>query len=266
MRALSLLLHDVFERDPSESGFSGPAADRYKLSVRELDAQLRGLSSVRRDAPILVPRRWPGRGTDTPFLLTVDDGGVSFYTRVADRLEALGWRAHCFVTTSCVGRAGFLDVRQIRELHRRGHVIGTHSVSHPTRFSACGWDEMVREWTESRRVLTDLLGEDVTVGSVPGGYFSPTVAAAAREAGLSVLFTSEPTTRVWTVCGCLVLGRFSLRRGHRPDFAARLGGMRTSTLWREWLVWNAKKRAKALLGSIYPRVTAGARPHAELAR
>ena len=66
---------------------------------------------------------------------TFDDGGVSYYTVVADRLEAQGWRGHCFVSTDFIGQRGFLTAAQIRELDARGHVIGSHSASHPARFS-----------------------------------------------------------------------------------------------------------------------------------
>ena len=43
-----------------------------------------------------------------------------------------------------------------------------------------------------------LLGHQVVAASLPGGYYSPRVADTAREAGLQVLFTSEPTTAVPT--------------------------------------------------------------------
>lgn len=253
-RLLSLLLHDVYTRGPSESGFSGPAADRYKLGAAEFEAQLAALARVRDDRPMLVSELSGEEREGVPVAITVDDGGVSYYTRVAERLEALGWRGHCLVTTDFIGRPGFLEKRQIQELHARGHLIGTHSVSHPNRFAACKWKEMVREWKESRKALQDVLGDDVTVGSVPGGYSSSRVAQAACEAGLKVLFTSEPETRVRSVGGCIMLGRFTLRRGCRADLAARFARLEPSTLLREWVGWNTKKMLKALLGEGYPRL------------
>ncbi len=54
MRTVSLLFHDVYAADPRESGFASPAADRYKLSLQQFDAQLAGLAQVRADAPVLV--------------------------------------------------------------------------------------------------------------------------------------------------------------------------------------------------------------------
>ena len=80
----------------------------------------------------------------------------------------------------------------------------------------------MEEWRNSRRTLSDILGEDVTVASVPGGYYSNTVALAASAAGIRVLFTSEPTTRCYFVDDCLVIGRYCLRTGTPPATAARL--------------------------------------------
>jgi len=254
MRLVTLLFHDVYEADPSESGFSGPAADRYKLTRAAFDAQLSGLHGARSDRPILATELPLPGSAAPPFAITVDDGGVSYYTIVAERLEWLGWRGHCFVTTGMIGRPGFLDTTRIRELHRRGHVIGSHSVSHPARFSAGSREEMVREWAESRALLADILGEDVTVASVPGGYFSPAVAETAREAGLRVLFTSEPETRVAPVAGCVVAGRFTIRPGRRADLARDLGTLRSSAVLREFMVWNGKKLMRACLGAAYPRL------------
>jgi peptidoglycan/xylan/chitin deacetylase (PgdA/CDA1 family) len=238
MKTVSLLFHDVYEADPRESGFASEAADRYKLSVREFDAQLSGLKDVA-----------PGR-----VAMTVDDGGVSYYTQVADRLEAHGWRGHCFVSTDFIGARGFLDARQLRELDARGHVIGSHSASHPSRISACTPDAIRREWAGSRRILEDLLGHEVSVGSVPGGYHSRQVARAAREAGLRVLFTSQPTRTVGEEQGCTVIGRFTIRRGDPLDLARRLVLPSPWARRAAWASWNAKGLVKPLLGQSYGRV------------
>ena len=40
MQPVSLLFHDVFLERPDESGFVSPAADRYKLPLRDFEAQL----------------------------------------------------------------------------------------------------------------------------------------------------------------------------------------------------------------------------------
>jgi peptidoglycan/xylan/chitin deacetylase (PgdA/CDA1 family) len=266
MRIVSLLFHDVYVADPGESGFVSQAADRYKLALADFEAQIRGVAAVRQTAPICAPAipdsaraelvevRASTSDITLPFALTVDDGGLSYGSVVADRLEARGWRGHCFVTTNWIGERGFLDVAQIRDLDARGHVIGSHSASHPTRFSACTRVQMVEEWRRSRAALEDVLGHEVRTASVPGGYFSTIVARTAAEAGLSVLFTSEPTTTVRAVDGCVVVGRFAVRAGCPADFSANLVSPSARARCAEWASWNAKKLVKPLLGSSYGRV------------
>jgi peptidoglycan/xylan/chitin deacetylase (PgdA/CDA1 family) len=238
MRTVSLLFHDVYATDPRESGFASEAADRYKLSVGAFDAHLGAIADA----------------GDTPFLITVDDGGVSYYTMLAERLEARGWRGHCFVSTNQIGMRGFLDATQIRELDRRGHLIGSHSASHPTRFSICTPAQMREEWTVSRTVLEDILGHEVTIASVPGGYYSKAVARSAAASGVRMLFNSEPVTKLDEVDGCSVAGRFTIRRGDPPALSKRLLLPAPWARWSAWTKWNAKGLAKPILGPAYMRV------------
>ncbi len=254
MRAVSLLFHDVFLRDTSESGFWSAAADRYKLPLADFDAQLVGLATARADAPILARDLAKSRRSQgCPFLITVDDGGVSYYTVVAERLEELGWRGHCFVSTDFIGHPGFLSAAQIRELHARGHVIGTHSASHPSPFSACSAEQMRHEWSQSRQVLEDVLGHAVTSASVPGGYYSRAVAESAAEQGLRVLFTSEPTRRVGCIHECAIVGRYTIRRSSPSALAGKLAGPSPWARVCAWASWNTKGLVKPLMGSGYAR-------------
>lgn len=259
---LSLLYHDVYSEYPGESGFEGGAADRYKLPLADFEVQLRRLDAMLETPPVLVtgPRDLVAHGV--PVALTVDDGGLSYHSLVAERFEARGWRGHCFMTTGCIGRPGFLHKHHLRELHVRGHLIGTHSVTHPVRFAACAPEQMLQEWRDSRSALQDILGVDVTTASVPGGYFSARVARAAAAAGLTVLFTSEPETRVREIAGCAVLGRFAIRRGSSPDYPTKLLSNAPAARYGAWLSWNGKKALKALLGSGYAQL-AGRTAHTD---
>lgn len=236
---VSLLFHDVYLRHPGESGFSSAGADRYKLPIDRFTSQLEGLAQAR---------------DPLPFVTTFDDGGVSFYTLVADRLDALGWRGHCFVTTDCIGRAGFMNARQLRELDERGHVIGSHSASHPPRFRTCGRAQLLEEWRRSRDTLQELLGHAVLTASVPGGSLSREVARAASDAGVRVLFTSEPVTAIRNVRRCAVIGRFAIRHSSPIDLSKRLVRAAPYTRWREWAAWNVKSAIKPLLGPSYERL------------
>lgn len=261
-RVIALEYHDVVPAgDFSSSGFSGPGADSYKLTTANFDAHLTAVAGTGSSAELpaaQVAARIAGNGGEpgTRVLITFDDGGRSALTEIAPRLEALGWCGHFFMTTGQIGAPGFLTASDLRELHARGHVVGSHSHSHPVRMSACTLDALRHEWTESVRLLSDILGVPVRTASVPGGYFSRVVAQTAADAGLQVLFTSEPTSRPMRVGACTVLGRYTLRRDDPGSRAAALVAEAHGARVRQWSIWNAKKVLKALGGESYLRARA----------
>lgn len=236
---MCLLFHDVYRRHPHESGFCSPAADRYKLTLDRFEDHLLALAAAE---------------ASLPFVLTFDDGGASFYTMVADRLETVGWRAHCFIPTDFIGRRGFMSRRELQEIDRRGHLIGSHSASHPTPISARARDRIVREWIRSREVLQDILGHDVATASVPGGFYSRRVGEAAVEAGIHTLFTSEPVTRSRMIGGCTLAGRFAIRHGTSPRRCASLVRASPWSRWAALADWKAKAAVKPILGTAYVHV------------
>ncbi|MGH9833538.1 MAG: polysaccharide deacetylase family protein, partial [Blastocatellia bacterium] len=162
-----------------------------------------------------------------------------------------GWRGHFLVATDYIDTPPFVSRGQIRELRARGHVIGTHSCSHPLRMASQGWDRLLREWRDSVSELSDILGHRIEVGSIPGGQFSKRVAEAAAEAGLKILFTSEPTANCWTQHGCLLLGRYAIQRRTSAQEAAALATGRFVPCARQSLIWNAKKITKKIGGEYY---------------
>jgi len=118
--------------------------------------------------------------------------------------------------------------------------------------SYCDWNELVDEWKKSISKLSDIIGEQVNIASVPGGYFSNKVAKAASACGIRVLFTSEPIKKIYYVDKCLVLGRYTLLRGMSPRISAGLSS-RSKSLYqiKQYLYWNIKKSAKLIGGRHY---------------
>jgi peptidoglycan/xylan/chitin deacetylase (PgdA/CDA1 family) len=246
MQALAIMYHDVVENgDFESSGFPGEGAHVYKLRredfERHLDAIAKATTEVRTVCQL------EGR----PVLLTFDDGGVSSLHPIADLLESHGWRGHFFITTDRIGTPGFLTEAQLRELHRRGHIVGSHSRSHPTRMAALTRAELDGEWRESLARLSGVLGDTVKVASVPGGYYSREVGESAAAAGVEALFTSEPTSRVGMLNGCRVFGRYVVQRGMRPEWSAGFAAGSPGRCWRQSALWKIKRIAKSLGGGMY---------------
>lgn len=255
MRAISILYHDVVTKDrPDSSGFPGRDAAAYKLERDEFERHLEAIAGAAHERPATAQEllNWTGKGF--PFLLTFDDGGLSAYTCIADLLEKYGWYANFFITTDYIDSPSFLTKEQLRELRKRGHTIGSHSCSHPTRMSHCSWERLLEEWERSVHVLSDILGEQVSVASLPGGYYSTQVAEAAFRAGIRVLFISEPTTRCHFVEGCLILGRYTIWRGMPPETAAGIVAGKLSPRLKQFAFWNLKRLAKTLGGKYYLRL------------
>ncbi|MEP6536725.1 MAG: polysaccharide deacetylase family protein [Bryobacteraceae bacterium] len=247
MKVFSLMYHDVVEPGAwDSSGFPGTGAAVYKLERAEFGRHLdaiaaTGASVVRATEPLV----------DGSAMLTFDDGGVGAISLAAEIIEKHGWVGHFFVTTDRIGTAGFLSREQIQEMRRRGHVIGSHSCSHPTRMANCTREELQREWSESVRVLEDILGEPVPVASVPGGYYSRVVGATAAEAGIRVLFNSEPTAAVSRTGECLLLGRYWIQRGMPAGLSGAFAAGRLGPRWKQSALFQIKKVAKAAGGKTY---------------
>ncbi len=244
------MYHDIMDPDVKrKSGFYGVGAEVYKVSVGDFREQLAGLAAA-------FPGQAPALDGKAPFALTFDDGGVSATEVVAGLLSERGWLCHVFVVTGFIGMPGFVSASGLRALKAGGHGIGTHTVSHPHRLQALPYAQIAREWAESRARLQDLLGCDVTSGSVPGGFCNRPVREAAIEAGLTLLMTSEPTTRCYAAAGMTVCGRFAVLGRDEPKAAVALAKQAHARRIRAWR-WHALSVAKGALGPVYPAVREG---------
>lgn len=255
MRAISIMYHDVVDGAAYDaSGFPDADAALYKLGREQFARHLQALAAALPAPPVLVQELSSMASDTMPVMLTFDDGGLSAHTHIAGMLERAGWRGHFFITAGKINAPSFVTSEQVRELHERGHVIGSHSLTHPLRMAHCSWDEMVREWRLSIEKLSDIIGHRVRVASVPGGNFSTDVARAAALAGIETLFTSEPVTKSLRVENCLVLGRYTIQRWMSERTVAALATGKVAPRLRQFALWNAKKATKALGGEYYLRV------------
>jgi peptidoglycan/xylan/chitin deacetylase (PgdA/CDA1 family) len=243
VRSISLCLHDVLDIEQVKPG------DVYTLKLVDFNVHLR---AIERQKPsiqtICSPYDW---GNQVPVFLTFDDGTAGAYMFAAARLEDYGWRGHFFITTDWIGREGYMDPDQIRDLHNRGHVIGSHSCSHPERMSQLAPHDQVREWKDSCDILSGVVKRPIKTASVAGGYYSKAVAQAAVSAGIKVLFNSEPTSTTAFVDGCLILGRYSVQSFTMPNVSAAIAAGHCWPRWKQTVIWDAKRTVKALGGESY---------------
>ena len=231
-----LMYHDIVTKDDKSSGFQNDSAFQYKVEESFFEEQVKAL-----------------QGKDVVF--TFDDGGVSFFTKAAPILEKYGFKGVFFISTKHIGTPGFLTTEQVRELERRGHIIGSHSHSHPNNIASLSYKEMDEEWRKSARILKDILGHQISMASIPNGYGSNKLNASALAAGFTELFTSVPTTKVSFQNGQQIIGRYVVHCDMTTDDVIAI----VTDIGRRkkmYLRWWGLEQAKKVLGSSYDRVKA----------
>ena len=184
----------------------------------------------------------PRKRAHPDVVLTFDDGGSSALA-AATALEARSWRGVFFVTTSKIGTSGFLSDTDIKALADRGHVIGSHSHSHPTYMGRLSRAQIEQEWRESRAALGDILGSLPTRHRFRAAS-SPGRRPRSRRNGVSSAHDLGAARGRAGPRGIAAYGRYAVWSTTPADRAAAYAsGVRTAQL-RLWLEWKAKDIVK----------------------
>lgn len=235
MSNITLMYHDVLNEQCPYSGFQKVGALQYTIESKILDLQLKlteGMDNIQ---------------------FTFDDGGESFYYVIAKLLENYNRKGVFFISTSYIGSEFFLSEEQIRELDRRGHIIASHSHTHPNKISSLSREECVNEWKESKLVLENILGHNVNVASVPGGAVSDMVIDCMIEAGFQTIYTSEPTLKIVRKGNATICGRYGIKK---ETTIARFKKIISNPFHRKMMLMHyyILIGAKQILGSHYNNI------------
>jgi peptidoglycan/xylan/chitin deacetylase (PgdA/CDA1 family) len=237
--------HDVTDV-PTDSGFQRNGALPFKLGTRLFREHLDGIGEAPLSPALVTDVDLAGPGRH--LFLTFDDGGKSALS-VGEELCRRGWRGHFFISTGLIGQRTFLNVAELRELRSCGHILGSHSHTHPDIYRELDWERMVVEWRQSSDFLAQHLGETCLTGAVPGGEISRAVLRSAATAGLHYLFTSEPWLRPRVVGGCWILGRFCAKAS---TTAEEIAGLARFQGWSsKLLVRRIKAAARRSIPPLY---------------
>ena len=208
MKRIYLMYHDVYESDTHESGFIGEDDMPYKIKASDFENQVKSLSDYCQTANL----------TKDSVVFTFDDGGKSFHNVIAPILEKYGYKGQFFISTKYIGTETFLTEDEIRDLHARGHIIGSHAHTHRS-LNMLSEDEEKQEWKQSIEILSGIIDAPVIYASIPGGDKSQRTLKSAREQGITKIYTSEPTTKVSNFNGMDVIGRYVLLAESSTDYA-----------------------------------------------
>lgn len=188
-----LMYHDVISSMVPKSGFENDTAYQYKISSAQFEEQVRALLNYNVE-------------------YTFDDGGVSFLLEAAPILEKYGKRGIFFIASDYIDTPGFLTSSQVKELYSRGHIIGSHSKTHPHDMSKLTSNDVNVEWGESVLKLSEIVGDKICVASIPNGDSSSVVLDSAVACGITTLYTSVPRDSVSTYKNINLVGRYVVHR------------------------------------------------------
>jgi len=233
---ITFLYHEVTD-DPSSSGFQRQGALPYKHKVQHFLDNLDVIQNVFNHSIIVDDHK---KNEGNSLILTFDDGGSSALT-IAKILDTRALVGHFFVTTSMIGAPGFLNEDEIRELDRRGHIIGSHSHSHPNIFRDISFEQKIEEWQVSKQILEKILCKDVVSASIPGGDMDDETIETAAKTGIHYLFTSEPNYTPYLKYGVWVFGRVC------PKNTTSTADIRTWTNGRGYLKAKMIRSLKELI-------------------
>lgn len=201
------MYHDVFVHDTNESGFLRECDLPYKMKASAFEEQVKAISDY--CETVGLPKDY--------VVFTFDDGGKSFHRVIAPILEKYDYKGLFFVTTKYVGTDTFLNENEILDLHKRGHIIGSHAHTHEHFYSLID-EQIEEEWKQSTEILSRILGKPVHYASIPNGDTSKRVLASAKKYGIKHIYTSEPTTMVEDWNGVEVIGRYVLLANSSKDY------------------------------------------------
>lgn len=97
-----------------------------------------------------------------------------------------------FVAKNLVGKDGYMDENQIKELSDLGFNIQSHTVSH-VDMTSLGIEELREELAVSKSYLSSLLNKDVDEICCPIGYYNEQVIEEAIKAGYKKIYLSYPS-------------------------------------------------------------------------
>ena len=189
----------------------GPELRAQLAEIRRAGARVTGLGEAWHFATAVD-------GAEPPVVLTFDDGRAADYEASFPLLLEAGARADFFVNTANIGRSGYLDWGQIKEMQRAGMAFQSHSHEHVdlSRLPARALEYQIRE---SRHRLEDGLGTAVEFLAAPYGLLDRRVLDVARAQGYRAVCTS----RAWPAFpGAPTIGRIAIHRHTRPGGFRRI--------------------------------------------
>lgn len=123
-------------------------------------------------------------------VLTFDDGYENNYTNAFPILKKYDYPATIFIPSSDIGKVGYLNWDQIREMHEAGIDFESHTKTQ-AYLPSIPYEEQVKEIKESKLIIEEQLGKEVKFIAYPIGGFSDSIKRIVADAGYQAAVTTN---------------------------------------------------------------------------
>ena len=125
------------------------------------------------------------------FMIAFDDGFKGVYDN-KEFFVSKGIYPTIFVAKNLIGKDGYMDEEQIKELDDLGFNFQSHTVSH-VDMTSLSVDELRKELAVSKSYLSSMLNKNVDEICCPIGYYNEQVIEEAKKAGYKKIYLSFPS-------------------------------------------------------------------------
>jgi len=173
----------------------------WSISLRRFCSHLDFLAAEGWATPTMAqlvdsPQKWPRRSV----VITFDDGYVDNLS-AWEELQKRGMKATWFIVTGSIGRAPawpsdgrpigrLLDISELRAMWSTEMEIGSHTVNH-VRLTQLDDNQLRSELVESKTVLEEALGAEISSFAYPYGAWDSRCTNAVRAAGYRAACTTR---------------------------------------------------------------------------
>lgn len=138
-------------------------------------------------------------GNKPGLMITFDDGLKGNYEIALPLLEKYGFTGYFFCSSDFVGTFGYMDIHELKELIRAGHVVGNHTATHHRMLVSDTEDVLNYEIVTSRYSLEKMLDHKIDIFCWCGGeeeHYTSKAHSVIKESGYKYAFltNSYPVT------------------------------------------------------------------------
>jgi len=122
-----------------------------------------------------------------PVLITFDDTRLDQFTAALPELNKYDFKAAFFIMTVSLGKPGYMNTEQVKQLADDGHTIGSHTYDHKNvkTYTADDWVEQVQK---PSRQLQTITGKPVEYFAFPFGLWNKEAIAKLKDHDFKAVF------------------------------------------------------------------------------